>query len=251
MPSQPEPRKIILSRRLLFLQGLKAGIPIGLGYFAVSFSLGIAAKNAGFNAFQGFLISILGHASAGEYAAITLIAANATYLEMALVTLIANARYLLMSFAMSQRMSLRSSLGHRLLMSYFITDELFAVTIGQPGFLKPYYMYGAICVASPCWAVGTALGVVAGQLLPVRVVSALSVALYGMFLAVIIPAAKKDKVVAGLVLCSFAASWAAGVIPGVSALSEGIRTIILTVVISAAAALFFPAGAKAKTEEEA
>ncbi|MBR6259217.1 MAG: AzlC family ABC transporter permease [Oscillospiraceae bacterium] len=232
--------EMIKSKRVVFIEGIMAGIPIGLGYFAVSFSLGIAAKNAGMTAFQGFLMSLLGHASAGEYAAITIIASAGAYLEMALMTLIANARYMLMSFAMSQRMKPDINPIHRFLMGYFITDELFAATISRPGYLSPVFMYGAICVASPCWAVGTGVGVLAGQLLPASVVSALSVALYGMFLAVIIPAAKKDKIVAGLILFSFAASWAAGVLPGISSLSEGTRIYILTIVISAAAALCFP-----------
>jgi predicted branched-subunit amino acid permease len=225
---------------VLFRQGMRAGIPIGLGYFAVSFSLGIAARAAGITAFQGFLFSALGLASAGEYAAFTVIAAAGTYLEMALVTLVANARYLLMSWAMSQRMDPSAPLRHRLGMGYFITDEIFAVTISRPGWLSPWYMYGAGAVAAPCWAVGTALGVLAGQALPVRAVSALSVALYGMFLAVILPAAKENRVVAALVLASFALSWAAGVLPGLSALSAGTRTILLTVLIAGAAAALRP-----------
>ena len=244
--SGPAPR-LEESRTAVFFRGMQAGVPIGLGYLAVAFSLGIAARNAGMTAFQGFLASALGLASAGEYAAFTLIAAGGAYLEMALITLIANARYLLMSFAMSQRMDPEGPLRHRLGMAYFITDEIFAVTIAQPGYLEPLYLYGAASVAAPCWAVGTALGVIAGNLLPIRVVSAFSVTLYGMFLAVFIPAAKKNRVVALLVLVSFAASWAAGVLPGISALSSGTRTILLTVVISAAAALLFPV----KPEQEA
>ena len=155
---------------------------------------------------------------------------------MALVTLVANARYLLMSWAMSQRMDPSVPLRHRLGMGYFITDEIFAVTISRPGYLSPWYMYGAGAVAAPCWAVGTALGVLAGHALPVRVVSALSVALYGMFLAVIIPAGKENRVVALLVIVS----WAAGAVPGLSALSAGTRTILLTVLIAGAAAALRP-----------
>ena len=237
------------SRLTVFFRGLRAGVPIGLGYLAVSFSLGIAARNAGMTAFQGFLASALGLASAGEYAAFTLIAAGGAYLEMALITLVTNARYLLMSFAMSQRMDPKTPLGHRLGMAYFITDEIFAVTIAQSGYLNPWYLYGAASVAAPCWAVGTALGVIAGNLLPLRVVSAFSVALYGMFLAVIIPAARKNRVVAVLVLICFAASWAAGVLPGVSRLSGGTRTILLTVIIAGAAALLFPVPAEEKEAE--
>ena len=226
--------------RQVFLEGMKDGIPIGLGYFAVGFSLGIAAKHAGLTPFQGFLISALGNASAGEYAVLTLIAANASYLELALITLITNARYMLMSCALSQRASPDLSLGHRLAVGYYITDELFAAAISRPGELDPLYSYGAITAAAPGWAFGTALGVAAGSALPLRLVSAFSVALYGMFLATVIPAARRDRIVAGLVLASFAASWALSALPGLSGLSEGTRTIVLTVVIASAGAILFP-----------
>ncbi len=168
-------------------EGIKDGIPIGLGYFAVSFSLGIAARNAGLTALQGFLASLSTNASAGEYAAFIIIAADAPYLEMVLVTLITNARYLLMSCALSQKFSPDTPLYHRLLVGYDVTDEIFGITIARPGILDPFYNYGAILVAAPAWATGTALGIIAGNLLPLRIVSALSVALYGMFIAIIIP----------------------------------------------------------------
>lgn len=231
---------LMTKRKPAFLRGLKDGIPIGLGYLAVSFSLGIAARNAGLTPFQGFLASLLCNASAGEYVGFTLIAAAATYLEIALATLVANARYLLMSCAMSQRMAPGMPLHHRLLMAVHITDELFGIAIARPGYMNPYYSYGAVLAAAPCWAVGTALGVIAGNLLPIRLVSAFSVALYGMFLAVIIPPAKHDRVILALVLIGFGASFAAAHIPGLMELAEGTRTIILTVVISAAAAILFP-----------
>jgi predicted branched-subunit amino acid permease len=227
-------------QRAVFRQGIKDGMPIGLGYFAVAFSLGIAAKNAGLTPLQGLLMSFMCNASAGEYAGITMIAASATYFEMALMTFIANARYLLMSCAMSQRIEPGTHWLHRFLMAYDITDELFAIAIARPGYLNPNYTYGAVLIAAPCWAVGTALGCFAGNIMPVRIVSALSVALFGMFLAVIIPPARKEKVIAGLVAFCFVASLCAAKLPVISNISSGTRTIILTVVISAAAALIFP-----------
>ena len=223
-----------------FKSGFKDGIPIGLGYFAVAFSLGIAAKNAGLSPFEGFLTSFLCNASAGEYAGFTIIAAGATYIEMALATLVANARYLLMSCAMSQRLDNKMPFFHRLIMGFYITDEFFGAAIARPGTLNPFYTYGAVTAAAPCWAIGTALGVVAGNLLPVRVVSAFSVALYGMFLAIIIPPARKSKIILGLIAVCFALSIAASYIPFICELSEGTRTIILTVAISTVAALLFP-----------
>ncbi len=226
-------------RKSALRAGIHDGIPIGLGYFAVSFALGIAARGAGLNAFQSFLASLLCNASAGEYAAFTLIAADATYIELALMTLVANARYLLMSCALSQRAA-GVNLPHRMLIGFDVTDELFAVTIARPGKLEPFYFYGAMLMALPGWSVGTALGNIAGNLLPARLTSALGVALYGMFLAVIIPPAKKDKILAGLVVFCFAASYALSRLPIVSAIPEGTRILILTVVIASAAALLFP-----------
>lgn len=231
-------------QRRIFQAGVRDGIPIALGYFAVAFSLGIAARKAGFSPFQGFLASLLNNASAGEYAAFALITTGASYLEVAVITLIANARYLLMSAALAQRFSPDTPFWHRLVIAYDVTDELFGITIARPGVLNPYYTYGAIAVAAPGWAIGTALGIIAGNLLPVRLVSALSVALYGMFLAIIVPPARKNRVVAALVLISFALSLACRYLPLIGTLSDGTRTILLTVVISAAAAILFPVDAK-------
>jgi len=229
-----------LDRGAAFRDGMRDGVPIAAGYFAVAFSLGIAGRNAGLTALQGFVISVLNHASAGEYAGITLIAANATYFEMALTILITNARYLLMSCALSQKFDPETSMLHRVGVGFGITDEIFGVTMARPGSVEPLYTYGAMLTAIPCWALGTALGITAGNILPLRVVSALSVALYGMFLAIIIPPARKDKVVAVLVALSFAASLAAEHLPGVSGLSAGTRVILLTLILSGGAAALFP-----------
>ena len=215
-------------------------IPIALAYFAVAFSLGIMARKAGLTPFQGFLSSMLNHASAGEYAEFTVIEAGAPYIEMALVILITNARYLLMSCALAQRFSEDTPFIHRLFIAYDVTDKLFGITIARPGYLNPFYTYGAIALAAPAWAMGTALGIIAGNLLPVRVVSALSVALYGMFLAIINPPARKNRVVAVLVMLSFALRFACGCLPGIASLSDGTRTILLTVLISCGAAVLFP-----------
>ncbi|MBR4760773.1 MAG: AzlC family ABC transporter permease [Lachnospiraceae bacterium] len=229
-----------LNKKKIFLQGVRDGMPICIGYFAVAFSLGIAARNAGISAFQGFLMSLLNNASAGEYALITTIAADAPYLEAVIITLVANARYLLMSTALSQRFSPDTPMVHRLCVSYDITDELFGIAIAREGNVQPLYSYGAFAVAIPGWAFGTAFGILMGNMLPANIVSALSVALYGMFLAIIIPPAKKDKIVGVLVLISFAASYIASRLPVIGGWSEGTRIILLTVVIAGAAAVLFP-----------
>lgn len=228
-------------------EGSRDGLPIALGYFAVSFTLGIAAKRAGLTAGQGFLASLLCNASAGEYAGFTLISAGAALWELAIMTLVVNARYLLMSTALSQKFAPGTPFIHRLLVGFDVTDELFGIAIARPGYLDPWYFYGAMLVAMPGWAFGTFFGVMAGNVLPTRLVSALSVALYGMFLAVIVPPAKKDRVVAAVIPLCFLASWGAAKLPGLASLSAGTRTILLTVVIAGAAALFFPV----KDDEEA
>lgn len=236
--------KFFRKHRPTFLLGMKHGFPIGLGYFAVSFSLGIAAHHAGLTALQGFLASLLEIASAGEYAGFTAIAVNASYLELGLATLIANARYLLMSFALSQRIKEDLPLNHRLGMGFFLTDEIFGITIAQPGFADPYYVYGAALASVPLWSIGTSLGIVMGNLLPLRIVSALSVSLYGMFLAIIIPPSKKDKVIGLLVIISFLASFLASVLPVISSIPESTRIILLTVLIASAAAIVKPVSQK-------
>ena len=229
-----------VGNRRAFRDGARDGVPIALGYFAVSFSLGIVARNVGMTPIQGMITSALCNASAGEYAGFTMIAAGAAYIEMAIVTLIANARYLLMSCAMSQRMDPDMPFFHRLLMAFDITDELFGITIARPGCLNPWYMYGAIALALPGWAFGTLLGTLMGSILPANIVSALSVGLYGMFLAIIIPPARKNKILAGVVLISMGASFAFTKLPVIHTLSTGTRTILLTILIAGGAAILFP-----------
>ena len=230
----------LTNNRIALRNGLRDGVPIALGYFAVAFSLGIAARNAGLTAFQGFLTSALCNASAGEYIGFTMIAAGASYIELAIATLVTNARYLLMSCAMSQRLDPDMPFFHRFFLAHYVTDEIFGISVSRPGHIDPYYNYGAIMLAAPAWAGGTALGVVLGNLMPPSLVSAFSVALYGMFLAVFMPASRKDKVIAGLVAASFLLSYAAGHLPVLSGWSSGTRTILLTVAISAFAAWKFP-----------
>ena len=223
-----------------FLRGMRDGTPIMLGYAAVSFTLGIVARNAGLTAGQAFLTSLLNNASAGEKAGFTVIQANEGYLAMAVMMLIINARYLLMSCSLSQKISPETGLIPRLIIGFEVTDEIFGVQMALPGMICPWYTYGVIAMALPGWSLGTYLGVVMGNVLPANIVSALSVGLYGMFLAIIIPPARESRVIAALVVLSMAASCAFAYLPVVSAISPGTRVIILTVAISAAAAYLFP-----------
>jgi predicted branched-subunit amino acid permease len=229
-----------MSNKQCFLKGMKAGIPIAMGYFAVAIALGIAAVRAGVGAFAAAFASLLNNASAGEYIAFTLIAAGASYMELITMEAVANARYLLMSAALSQKLKEGTSTFKRLLLGFTVTDEIFGVSMMQEGYLNPYFTYGAFVVATAGWTGGTLLGALMGDILPASVVTALSVGLYGMFISVFVPEAKKNRIVALLVLVSFALSAAFEYLPYISALSSGLRVIILTVVISLGAALLFP-----------
>jgi len=239
---------MVTDRRKWFVKGLRDGIPIMLGYFAVSIALGISARNAGMTAPQATIASALIMASAGQYIGFTLIAAGASYLEVMVMEAIANARYLLMSCALSQKLDPQLPLRHRLLMGLWITDEIFGVSVSVEGRLNPYYVYGMAAVATPGWALGTLTGVVLGNVLPARVVSALSVGLFGMFMSIFVPPARKNRVIAALVAISFAASWAFNGLSVFDGISSGVKIIILTVVISLGAALLFPVGEEGADE---
>ena len=223
-----------------FREGIRDGIPIALGYLAVAFTLGITAKNNNIGALPATIMSLTNFTSAGEAAAITSISAGASYFELAVSQAIINLRYLLMSCSLSQKLSSETSIFHRFFTGFFITDEIFGISSGRPGKLNPFYTYGAAAIAIPGWALGTCLGIVLGTALPPRITRALSVALYGMFLAVIIPPCRKNHIIAGLVAVSMIASSIFSIIPALSGISFGMKVIILTVVISGIAAKLFP-----------
>lgn len=239
------------TRSRWFWRGMRDGLPIAVGYFAVAFALGINASKAGLNAFQAALMSFLNVTSAGEAAGIALLGVGTTYVELAFTQLIINMRYLLMSCSLSQKIAPDTSLLHRFLIGYGVTDEIFGISMAVEEKLFPAYSYGAIAVAVPGWTLGTLLGALLGSALPLRAVSALSVALYAMFLAIILPPARKSRVIAGLVGIAMLAS--AGLTFLVSHFSltwfsEGFRIIFLTVAIAAVAALLFPIKEKAVGE---
>lgn len=223
-----------------FLKGMKDGVPIAMGYFAVSFTLGISANKAGMTAFQASLMSALMLASAGQFAAIAMISSGAGFLEMIITTIVVNMRYLLMSSALSQKVRRDKPFYHRFLMSYAVTDEIFGISMAVDGKLTPAYPYGAVCVAAPGWVLGTCLGSLLGMILPLRVMSAMNVAIYGMFLAIVIPPSRKSKVVAGVVAVSMLVSLLFSLTPGLRDISSGFQIIILTVLIAGAAAFLFP-----------
>lgn len=229
---------------------MKAGVPICMGYFAVAIALGIAARSAGIGSIQAAVTSLLINASAGEYAGFSLIAVGASYVEVTVMEAVANARYLLMSASLSQKLDGATKWWERLLLGFTVTDEIFGVSIAVEGRLSPYFTYGTFIVATLGWTSGTFVGAVLGNVLSARLLSALAVGLYGMFISVFIPEAKKNKIVAALVAVSFAASYAAEKLPFIRDISSGIRIIILTVVISLAAAIIFPVKEKGENENE-
>lgn len=236
--------------RSRFFQGMRAGIPIGMGYFAVSFTLGITARNAGLSPWQAMVMSMAMHASAGQFAAIHVIAASSGFLEMAVTSFIVNLRYLLLSSSLSQKVSSDTGLSHRFLMAFFVTDEIFGISAACPGYVNPFYVYGAALIAAPSWEIGTLLGASVGNILPAAIANAMNLALYGMFLAIIIPPAKKDKCIAVIVVLSMLASFLCSVLPLVSKLSEGFRIILLTLLIAGIAAWLHPVQEKGELSHE-
>lgn len=228
------------NKLILFKNGFFAGIPICLGYFAVSFTFGIQAGKVGLNWFEAILMSITNLTSAGQFGGLDLIASNAFYGEMAITQLILNLRYLLMSCSLSQKLESKTSLKQKLLVAYGVTDEIFGVSMCTNGKLSPYFSYGAICCAVPGWTLGTLLGITLGNVLPNNVLSALGIAIYGMFLAVIIPPAKKKRPILIVVLSSMLLSGLFFVIPFIKNISSGFRIIIITILISCFAAWKFP-----------
>ncbi|MBS7221062.1 MAG: AzlC family ABC transporter permease [Clostridiales bacterium] len=229
---------------------MKDGLPVALGYLAVSFTLGIAAVKSGLTPFQAFATSALNNTSAGEFAAFSLIGAGVSYMEIALTTLILNMRYILMSCALSQKIDKNTPIVHRFLMAYDVTDEIFGLSIMSEGRLDPKYTYGLITISAPSWAIGTYLGAVMGSVMPAGVLSAMNLALYGMFIAVIVPPAKKDKTIAVVIAVSMLSSLMFSILPGLREISSGIVVIILTVVISLAAAILFPVCGDKKEKKE-
>ncbi|MBP2638456.1 MAG: putative branched-chain amino acid permease (azaleucine resistance) [Firmicutes bacterium] len=228
--------------------GIKDGIPICLGYFAVSFTFGIMAKNAGLTPFQAVLMSVTNLTSAGQFAALGLIGVSSTYMEMAVTQFILNLRYCLMSCSISQKLDSQKSFMHRFLVACGVTDEIFGVSVCKSGTLNPFYNYGLMSAAIPGWTLGTLFGVVSGSILPERIISALSIAIYGMFLAIIFPPARGNKLLACIILLSMVMSFFFTKVSAFAHVSAGFKIIILTVLIAGLAAVLFPIKEEAEDE---
>lgn len=221
-------------------RGLKDGLPVALAYLAVSFSFGIIASQGGLSSIEAAIMSFTNLTSAGQFAGLSLIAAGAAMVEIGMTQLIINARYILMSFAFSQKIDPNTSIFKRMVLAAGITDEVFALSMRGKGKLNPFYTYGVMCLAIPGWTIGTYLGVVSGDLLHPRLVSALSIALYGMLLAVIIPPGRRDFKILGIIFVSMVASFLFEIMPFLQSISSGSKILILTIILAGLAAVLFP-----------
>jgi len=229
-----------LNHKLTFTQGLRDGIPICLGYLSVSFAFGMNTAMGGLPVWMAVLISMTNVTSAGQVAGTALLLSSAPYFEIAMTTLIINLRYMLMSLSLSQKLDPSFSLGKRLIASFCVTDEIFAVASAKPSDLNFSYFLGLMTLPYFGWAGGTLLGAAATGLMPQVLRAALGVALYGMFIAIIIPPAREFRAVALVVLGAAVLSSIFYWVPLFDGLSSGWSVILCTLIISAAAALLFP-----------
>ena len=220
--------------------GVNRGLPVGMGYFSVSFGFGAMAVSQGLSAWSATLISLTNLTSAGQFAGLTVIVAAATLWEMILTQLIINSRYALMSLALSQRLGQRVGLLPRLLIAFFNTDEVFALAMAREHALTVPFMYGLGLLPFIGWVGGTLLGALAGAVLPISVRTALGVMLYGMFIAIVIPPAKREKPIAVAALVALVLSSLFAWVPTLQKAPKGTPIVICTVVAAAVCAWLFP-----------
>lgn len=223
-----------------FLQGVRHGLPIGLGYLSVSFAFGMQAVALGLTTLQAVLISMTNLTSAGQVAALPLIVAGSPLAEMALTQLTINLRYALMSLSLSRKLDGTMTTGRRMFFSFANTDEVFAVASGQPGKVGKSYLFGLMVLPWIGWSLGTLLGSVAGTLLPEFVRNALGIALYGMFLAIILPPAREKKPVRFVVAIAVVLSLGFHYLPVLKEVSGGFAIILCAVTAAALGAWLFP-----------
>ena len=232
-----------------FTNGLKDGIPIALGYFSVSMAFGLTAAILGFPVWSAVLVSLTNVTSAGQAAAIQIMAHCGKLAEIALTTLIINMRYFLMSLSVSQKADSSMSVLKRMVVSFGITDEVFAVSMQSKKPLTISYMLGLILLPVIGWTSGTFTGAIATNFLPAEVSAAMGIALYGMFIAIIIPPARDDKKVLITVAMAIAAGFVFAYAPILKNISSGWTTIIITVIVSSIAATFMPIKEEGASDE--
>ena len=215
-------------------------MPVCIGYFSVSFGFGAMAISQGLSVWQAILISMTNLTSAGQFAGLTVIAAGAALVEIVLTQLVINSRYALMSLALSQRLGPEVGTGKRLAAAFFNTDEVFALGMSRQGKLTVSYFVGAGTVAAVGWVAGTAMGALAGSVLPLSVRTALGVMLYGMFIAIVVPQARQEKPMLVCLVLALAFSCLFAWLPVLNAVSAGLAIVICTVAAAAVCAVLFP-----------
>lgn len=223
-----------------FLQGIRHGIPICLGYFSVSFAFGMTAVIQGLPLWAAVLISLTNVTSAGQFAGLNLMIDGGSAVELVMTTLIINIRYFLMSLSISQKVEEKMTIRQRCAISFGITDEIFAVGMQYPKALSAAYMAGLICTPVLGWTLGTLCGGAITSLMPQSLTNALGIALYGMFIAIIVPPSRKSRAVLFTVVLAAVMSGLISCISALSFLKGGWSIIIITVIVSIIAALLFP-----------
>lgn len=234
-----------------FLKGIKDGIPICLGYLSISFAFGIFACGNGFSVVEAVLMSMTNLTSAGQLAAVPIIAGGGTFLELAISQIVINLRYALMSVSISQKLGKSVKFIDRFLMSFSMTDEIFAVSYSNEGTVGKRYFYGLMITPYIGWSGGTLLGACAGNVLPEIVVSALGIAIYGMFIAIVMPKVKKERATALCVLFAVLLSCIFYFVPMLSRVPSGFVIIICAAVASALFSAVAPLNVSEEGEENA
>lgn len=223
-----------------YTRGIRDGIPIALGYLSVSFTFGLMAVGGGLAWWEATLISMTNLTSAGQFAALPLMAAGGAWFEMFLTQLVINLRYALMSLSLSQKVDETMNTKYRMILGFAITDEIFAVSMSNSHPVGRSYLFGLATMPFLGWSMGTLFGALLGQVLPASVVSALGIAIYGMFLAIILPAAKERKPVRLVVGIAVGISCLFYYVPGLSSVSSGFVIILASVIAATAGAWLFP-----------
>ena len=223
-----------------FIEGIRDGIPICLGYFSVSMAFGLTAVLQGIPVWAAILISLTNVTSAGQFAGMNIMLAGGAAAELAVTSLIINIRYFLMSLSVSQKADERMTIPKRLLVSFGITDEVFAVSMQRMKPLSATYMSGLILTPVIGWTSGTAVGALATGFMPKSLSEAMGIALYGMFIAIVVPPAKKNRKILFAVVMAICASLAFEYVPLLTKISGGWALILITVMVSALAATLFP-----------
>lgn len=223
-----------------FKRGMQLGVPIGIGYFSVSIAFGMLAVGSGLSPMEAVIISMTNLTSAGQFAGVNLIAAGGSYIEMALTMLMINARYFLMSLALSQKFVKDFKPIQKLIVSFGVTDEIFTVAALEKDPICSSFLMGLMFLPVIGWSLGTLVGAVMSSVLPASLQDALGIALYGMFIALIVPAAKKSKSIFITILIAIMCSSILKYLPGINTISPGFAVIIVTFIAAGLVACWYP-----------